>query len=77
MRSMAGAKESATVAQCWRAAMLLVGMLEEGIPASASRMRKVALPADAGARERWRARYMGAVERMRQAGIKTIADHAA
>ena len=34
-------------------------------------------PADAGARERWRARYMAALERMRQAGIKTITDHAA
>ncbi len=65
-------KESATVAQCWRAAMLLVGMLEEvflpGQPA------QVPSPADAGARERWRARYIAALERMRQAGIKTIAD---
>ena len=67
-------KESATVAQCWRAAMLLVGMLEEvflhGQPAQPRS------PADAGARERWRTRYMAALERMRQAGIKTIADPA-
>lgn len=52
--------------------MLLVGMLEEvflpGHPALARS------PADAGDRERWRTRYMAALERMREAGIKTIAD---
>jgi hypothetical protein len=67
-------KESATVAQCWRAAMLLVSMLEEvflnGQPAPPGSA------ADAGARERWRTRYMAALERMRQAGIITIADPA-
>jgi hypothetical protein len=67
-------KESATVAQCWRAAMLLVGMLEEvflhGQPAP------VRSPVDADARDRWRTRYMVALERMRQAGIKTIDDPA-
>jgi hypothetical protein len=67
-------KESATVAQCWRSAMLLVGMLEDvflpGRPAQLS-------PADADARERWRTRYIAAVERLQQAGIKTIADPAA
>jgi hypothetical protein len=67
-------KESATVAQCWRAAILLVGMLEEvflhGQPA------QVRTPAEAGARERWRTRYMAALERMQQAGITTIADPA-
>jgi hypothetical protein len=68
-------KESATVAQCWRAAMLLVGMLEDvfldGQPAQPGS------PADAADRERWRARYMAALERMQQAGIHTIADPAA
>lgn len=67
-------KESATVAQCWRAAMLLVGMLEEvflhGPPVQPRS------PANASDRERWRTRYMAALERMRQAGIKTIADPA-
>jgi hypothetical protein len=67
-------KESATVAQCWRSAMLLVRMLEEvflhGPPA------QLRSPADARAREQWRTRYMAALERMRQAGIKTIADPA-
>jgi hypothetical protein len=33
-------------------------------------------PADAPSRERWRKRYTAALERMRQAGIKTIADPA-
>jgi len=67
-------KESATVAQAWRAAMLLVPMLEDvflhGQPAH------VPSEPDAGTRERWRTRYMGALERMRQADIKTIADPA-
>ena len=65
-------KESATVAQCWRAAMLLVGTLEQVFlqtdPA------QLGSPPAAGARQRWRTRYMAALERMRQAGIKTIAD---
>jgi len=67
-------KESATVAQCWRAAMLLVGMLEEVfLPGQPAQMQR---PADAKDQERWRTRYMAALERMRQAGIKTIADPA-
>ena len=68
-------KESATVAQCWRAAMLLVVMLEEVfLPGQPAQQRSPA--EDAGDRERWRSRYMAAVERLRQAGIKTIADPA-
>jgi hypothetical protein len=67
-------KESATVAQCWRAAMLLVRMLEEVfLHGEQAQLRS---PADARARERWRTRYMAALDRMRQAGIKTIADPA-
>ena len=65
-------KESATVAQCWRAAMLLVSMLEEVfLPGHPSQGRS---PANAGDRERWHARYMAALERMREAGIRTVAD---
>jgi hypothetical protein len=68
-------KESAAVAQCWRVAIVLVGTLEEvflrGEPAQGPSA------ADAAARERWRARYMAALERMQQAGVKTIADPAA
>jgi hypothetical protein len=67
-------KQSATVSQCWRAAMLLVAMLDEvfvsGQPAPPRST------ADAVARERWRTRYTAALERLRQAGIKTIADPA-
>jgi hypothetical protein len=67
-------KESATVAQCWRAALLLIVTLEEvflqGPPA------QLRSQPDADDRERWRTRYMAALERMRQAGIKTIADPA-
>jgi hypothetical protein len=67
-------KESATVAQSWQSAMLLVGMLEavflHGHPP------RVDAETDAGDRERWRTRYMSAIERMRQAGIKTIIDPA-
>jgi len=67
-------KESATVAQCWRAAMLLVGMLEEVFLPGQPAQRPAA--ADAGDRERWRRRYMAARERLQQAGINTIADPA-
>jgi hypothetical protein len=65
-------KQSAAVAQCWRVAILLVSTLEEvflpGQPAQGPS------PADGGARERWRTRYMAALDRMQQAGIKTMAD---
>jgi hypothetical protein len=65
-------KQSATVAQCWRVTMLLVGMLEEVfLPGQRAQLRS---PVDAGDRERWRTRYTGALERMREAGIKTITD---
>lgn len=60
------------MAQCWRASMLLVGMLEEVfLPGEPAQDLTVA---DAGDRERWRTRYLAALERMRQANIKTIAD---
>src|SRR5205085_7976205 len=58
-------KESATVAQCWRAAMLLVGMLEEVFLDGQPEQRRSA--ANAEDRERWRTRYTAALERMRQA----------
>jgi hypothetical protein len=65
-------KESATVAQCWRAEMLLVSMLEKVfLPRQPAQPRN---PVDAGDRELWRTRYLAALERMRQAGIKTITD---
>jgi hypothetical protein len=68
-------KESATVAQCWRATMLLVGMLEAVfLPGEPAPLRS---PADESVRERWRTRYMAALGRMQQAGINTTADPAA
>jgi hypothetical protein len=67
-------KESAAVAQCWQVTMLLVGMLEEVfLPGQMAQPRS---PVDPGDRERWRTRYMAAIERLRQAGIQTIADPA-
>jgi hypothetical protein len=65
-------KESAAVAQSWRAAMLLVGTLEEVFLDGAPAPNRS--PVDPGDRERWRARYMAAVDRLQQAGINTIAD---
>lgn len=65
-------KESATVTQSWRAAMLLVGMLEEVfLPGRSAPPRSAA---DSGTREQWRRRYMAALERFRHAAIKTTAD---
>ena len=62
------------MAQCWRASMLLVAMLEEiFVPGQPAPFRS---PADAADQERWRTRYMAALERLRQAGINTIADPA-
>jgi len=68
-------KETATVAQCWRSAMLLVAMLHDVFLQDQPEQSQG--PADAADRERWRTRYLAALDRMRQAGIKTIADPAA
>jgi hypothetical protein len=67
-------KESAALAQCWRVAMLLVGTLDEVF----LRGERGQGPetADAVARERWRTRYLAALERFEEAGIKPIADPA-
>ena len=62
------------MAQCWRAAMLLVKMLEAVFLHNEASQPQYW--ANAGDRERWRRRYFAALERMRQAGIKTIADPA-
>jgi hypothetical protein len=68
-------KESASVTQLWRAAMLLVTMLEEtfmpgGVPEPPDTL-------DPLTAERWRRRYFAALRRLRQAGIKTIHDEQA
>ena len=67
-------KESAAVAQCWRVAMLLVGTLEEVFVHH--RAAQLPYTADADDRDRWRTRYMAALDRMRQAGLRTIVDPA-
>ncbi len=74
MTSYRWLKESAAVAQCWRVAMLLVSTLEEVFVSGPAQGPHAA---DAPSRERWRTRYMAAIERMQQAGIKTIGDPAA
>jgi Ion channel len=68
-------KESAAVTQLWRAAWLLVTMLENtflsgGAPDPADTVDPVTT-------ERWRRRYFAALRRLHQAGIKTIADEQA
>jgi hypothetical protein len=68
-------KESASVAQLWRAASLFVTTLEEtflpqGVP------DPPAMP-DLVTADRWRRRYFAALRRLRQAGIKTIANEQA
>jgi hypothetical protein len=64
-------KESATISQLRRAAQRLVTTLHEafldGPPAPPAAI-------DPATEERWRARYHAGLRRMREAGIKTIAD---
>lgn len=65
-------KESASVTQLWRAAMLLVTTLEEnflpgGLPEPPD-------TPDLDQQDRWRRRYYAALSRLRQAGIRTIGD---
>ena len=64
-------KQSATIAQLRRAAQRLVITLHEaflgGPPAPPAAI-------DPATQERWRARYHAGLRRMREAGIKTIAD---
>lgn len=65
-------KESAAVSQLWRGSMhtltlLAVSFLPGGIPEDPA-------PPEPGKLERWRHRYRAALDRLRQAGIRTIAD---
>ena len=68
----AWSKESAAVAQLWRASMhlltvLAVGFLPGGLP-------QVPGPPNGPTLDRWRRRYFAGVRRLRQAGIKSFAD---
>jgi hypothetical protein len=68
-------KESASVTQLWRGSMLLVTTLEETfLPDGLPDPPEVLDPLTA---ERWRRRYFAALRRLRQAGIKTMADEQA
>jgi hypothetical protein len=74
-RDYAWFKESAAVDQLWRATMRMMVLLADsflpgGVP------EPVGEP-DEATRDRWRRRYFAGVRRLRQAGIKTIADEEA
>lgn len=66
-------KESAAVAQLWRASMLLlINLTENFLPGETGEKQP-----DEPTRERWHRRYQAALQRFRQAGIETIADETA
>jgi hypothetical protein len=65
-------KESAAVAQLWRGAMLQVTTLENTFLAGGAPDGKK--EPDAQTYDRWSRRYNAALERFKEAGIKTIAD---
>lgn len=68
-------KESMAVEQLWRASLMLVTTLEDTyLPGGAPRTPDTP---DDQTRDRWRRRYFAALRRLRQAGIKTIADEQA
>jgi hypothetical protein len=68
-------KKSMAVEQFWRASLMLVTTLEETyLPGGAPRTPDTP---DDQTRDRWRRRYFAALRRLRQAGIKTIADEQA
>jgi hypothetical protein len=68
-------KQSASVSQLWYAARLLVTRLEDsflpgGTPDAGQQP-------DAHTKERWRCRYLSALRRFRQAGIRIAQNHEA
>lgn len=65
-------KEAGAVAQVWEASMLLVTSLENTFLPHGAPDRE-AQP-DQQTRDRWRARYHAALQRLRQAGIQITAD---
>ncbi len=66
-------KESASVAQLWRASMLMLNNLTANFLSGEMGEKQP----DDETRERWRRRYQAALQRFRQAGIETIADETA
>jgi hypothetical protein len=68
-------KESVAVTQLWLACvMLTTNLAETFLPGDRPDPDAVS---DEDTRERWRRRYVAALRRMRQAGIKTVSDEAA
>ena len=65
-------KESASVAQLWRAAMMLVMTLEDTFLPKGK--PEPSPPPDAQTRDHWRRRYLAGLRRLRQAGIHTMQD---
>jgi hypothetical protein len=64
-------KESAATVQLWHAGMILVRALEENFISGGALGSQAP---DRGTAERWRHRYFAALDRLRQAGIATIAN---
>jgi hypothetical protein len=67
-------KESASVAQLWRAALLTTKLLDEAQNLHGE--AKHGEEPDEATRERWRQRYLTAVRRLRQAKVSTYPDEA-
>lgn len=63
-------KESAAVAQLWRASMLSLTNLTENFLSGETGKREP----NEQTRERWHRRYQAALQRFRQAGIETVTD---
>jgi hypothetical protein len=68
-------KESAAVAQLWRAAMMLVMTLEETFLSEGK--PQPAAPPDEQTINAWQRRYFAGLRRLRQAGIQTMEDEEA
>lgn len=69
----ASLKQSAAVDGIWRAAMRLLTSVDDVLLPDAERNAPSAGP-DAATLDRWRRRYEAGLRRLRQAGLKTIAD---
>lgn len=66
-------KESAAVNGIWRAAMRLLSSVDDVLLPRGRRDAQAAAP-DPATLDRWRRRYQAGLRRMREAGLKTIAD---
>src|SRR4051812_10217256 len=69
----ASLKESAAVNGMWRAPMRLLSSVDDVLLPRGRRDAEAAAP-DAATLDRWRRRYQAGLRRLRQAGLRTIAD---